>query len=43
MVHIPVNVNSLIKDIGEIRVRLINHPFDILAINETKIDSTTSD
>jgi exonuclease III len=36
-------INSLIKHIDEIRIILINHPFDILAINETKLDSTISD
>ena len=38
-----LNVNSLMKHIDEIRVMLINYPFDILAISETKIDSTISD
>jgi exonuclease III len=33
-----LNVNSLIKNIDEIRIMLINHPFDILAINKTKLD-----
>ena len=38
-----LNVNGLMKHIEEIRVMLINYPFDILAISETKIDSTISD
>ena len=38
-----LNVNGLMKHIEEIRVMLINYPFEILAISETKIDSTISD
>ncbi len=37
-----LNVNSLLKHIDEIRILLYN-PFDVLAINESKIDSLISD
>lgn len=38
-----LNVNSLIKHIDEIKYVLINFPFDIFAINESKIDESISD
>ena len=38
-----LNVNSLIKHIDEIRITLANSPFDILAINESKIDDLIPD
>ena len=34
-----LNVNSLLKHVDEIRIMLTKYPFDILAINETKLDS----
>ena len=38
-----LNVNSLTKHIVEIRVLLADNPFDILSINESKIDWSVSD
>ena len=38
-----LNINSLLKHIDEIRVILTEHTFDILAINESKIDNSISD
>ena len=38
-----LNVNSLLKHIDEIRILLSDNPLDILAINESKIDSLISD
>ena len=38
-----LNVNSLLKHIDEIRILLHKYTFDILAINESKIDGTISD
>ena len=38
-----LNINSLLKYIDEIRILLSDNPFDILAINETKIDSSILD
>ena len=38
-----LNVNSLLKHIDEIRLMLSNHVFDILAINESKIDPSIPD
>ena len=38
-----LNVNSLLKHIDEIRTFLSDNPFDILAINESKIDSSIRD
>ena len=38
-----LNVNSLLKHIDEIRMWLFENPFDILAINESKIDPTIRD
>ena len=38
-----LNVNSLLKHIDEIRTWLFENPFDILAINESKIDPTIRD
>ena len=38
-----MNINSLLKHIDEIRVILTEHTFDILAINESKIDNSISD
>jgi hypothetical protein len=38
-----LNINSLLKHIDEIRILLSDNPFDILAINETKIDSSILD
>ena len=35
-----LNVNSLLKHIDEIRLMLSDNPFDILAINESKLDSS---
>ena len=37
-----LNINSLLKHIDEIRISLTDNPFDILAINETKLDSSIS-
>ena len=37
-----LNVNSLLKHIDEIRSMISDYPFDILAINESKIDSLIS-
>ena len=38
-----LNVNSLLKHIDEIKVLLENDPFDIFAVNESKIDESISD
>ena len=38
-----LNVNSLLKHIDEIRVLLEEYTFDILAINESKIDNSIPD
>ena len=38
-----LNVNSLIKHIDEIRITLANSLFDILAINESKLDDLIPD
>ncbi len=38
-----LNINSLLKHIEEIRVLLTEYTFDILAINESKIDNSISD
>ena len=38
-----LNVNSLLKHIDEIRIMLSNHVFDILVINESKIDPSIPD
>jgi hypothetical protein len=38
-----LNVNSLTRHVDDIRITLTNYPFDILAINETKLDSSISD
>ncbi len=38
-----LNVNSLTRHVDDIRIMLTNYPFDILAINETKLDSSISD
>ena len=38
-----LNVNSLLKHIEEIRLLLSDTPFDILAINESKVDSLIPD
>ena len=38
-----MNINSLLKHIDEIRVLLTEYTFDILAINESKIDNSISD
>ena len=38
-----LNVNSLLKHIDEIRVLLEKYTFDILAINESKIDKSIPD
>ena len=35
-----VNVNSLLKHVDEIRIMLTKYRFYILAINETKLDSS---
>ncbi len=37
-----LNVNSLMKHLDEIRLILNNNAFDILAINESKIDNQIS-
>ena len=37
-----LNVNSLLKHLDEIRTMLSDYPFDILAINESKIDPSIS-
>jgi hypothetical protein len=38
-----LNVNSLTRHVDDIRIMLTNYPFYILAINETKLDSSISD
>ena len=38
-----LNVNSLLKHIDEIRHLLFKFPFDIFAINESKIDDSITD
>ena len=38
-----LNVNSILKHIDDIRIFLSDNPFDILAINESKIDSSIRD
>jgi exonuclease III len=39
-----LNVTSLIKHIEELRISLLaNNMIDVLAINETRLDSTVSD
>ena len=38
-----LNVNSLLKHIDEIRLLLEKYTFDILAINESKIDNSVPD
>ena len=38
-----LNVKSLRRHVNDIRTMLTNYPFDILAINETKLDSSISD
>ena len=38
-----LNVNSLLKHVDEIRIMLTKYPFDILAINETKLDYSILD
>ena len=39
---VNLNVNSLLKHIDEIHTMLSDYPFDILAINESKIDPSIS-
>ena len=41
--HAIANVNSLLKHIDELRVLLEKYTFDILAINESKIDNRIPD
>ena len=38
-----LNVTSIIKHIDELRVLLVDHAIDVLAINETRLDSTIND
>ena len=39
-----LNVTSLVKHIEELRISLLdNNMIDVLAINETRLDSTVSD
>ena len=38
-----LNVTSIIKRIDELRVLLVDHSIDVLAINETRLDSTIND
>ena len=38
-----LNITSLVKHIDELRVLMIDQTPDILAINETRLDSTISD
>ena len=38
-----LNINSLLAHIEELRVLLADRPIDVLAINETKLDSTVND
>ena len=38
-----LNVTSLVKHIKELRILLANNIIDVLAINETRLDSTVSD
>ena len=35
-----ININSLLKNIDQLRIMLESNRLDILAINETKIDNT---
>ena len=35
-----LNINSLVAHIDQLRIFLSTHKIDILAINETKLDST---
>ena len=37
-----LNVTSLVKHIEELRILLANNMIDVLAINETRLDSTVS-
>lgn len=38
-----LNINSLLAHIEELRVLLADLPIDVLAINETKLDSAVND
>ena len=38
-----LNINSLLKSIDQLRAIMVNIPFDILSINETKIDDSVPD
>ena len=38
-----LNITSLIKHIDELRILLDSNPVDVLAINETRLDSTIND
>ena len=38
-----LNVNSLTKHVGELKVFMANKPLDVLAINESKLDLVDSD
>ena len=38
-----LNITSLIKHLDELRVLLVDSPVDVLAINETRLDSNITD
>ena len=38
-----LNINSLCKHIDELRALMVGQPLDILAINETKLESADCD
>ena len=38
----PLNITSLTKHIDELKVVMLDQPFDILAINETRLDSSVT-
>ena len=38
-----LNVASLVKHLDELRLMLLDKKLDVLAINETRLDSTISD
>ena len=40
---VNLNINSLLKYIDVLREIMVSTPFDILSINETKIDHTVPD
>ncbi len=38
-----LNINSITKDIDELRILVKDKPLDLIAINESKIDDTVLD